>query len=147
MEVDCIDGGENVVEALVVKEDIEDSVIDEDWLDCGVSRSAVFGVKPFEFVLCHNAWFLITLSILQTLCQNFFGDGCLASIFVDFTHLVFFGHPLVPLFGPKHEGEISLLFIILEVPFVQVVAHHTPRAFNTIIGAFFQYFRFHNAYF
>jgi hypothetical protein len=57
MEVDCIDGSENVVETLVVIEDIKDRVIDEDWLDCGVSRSAVFGVKPFESVLCHNAYF------------------------------------------------------------------------------------------
>jgi hypothetical protein len=61
MEMDCIDGGENVVETLVVIEDIKDRVIDENWLDCGVSRSAVFGVKPFEGVLCHNVYFLITL--------------------------------------------------------------------------------------
>ena len=56
MEVDCINGGENIVETLVVKEDIEDGVIDKNWLDGGVSRSAVFGFKPFESVLCHNAY-------------------------------------------------------------------------------------------
>ena len=72
MEVDCIDGGENVVEALIVIEGVEDGVIDEDWLDVSVSRSAVFNFEPFEFVLCRNAYFLITLSILQTLCQTDF---------------------------------------------------------------------------
>jgi hypothetical protein len=57
MEVDCVNGCENIVETLVVKEDIKDSVIDENWLDSGVSRSAVFGFKPSESVLCHNAYF------------------------------------------------------------------------------------------
>lgn len=57
MEVDCVNGGENVVEALVVIEGVEDGVVDEDWLDVSVSRSAVFGVKPFEGVLCHNVFF------------------------------------------------------------------------------------------
>ena len=52
MEVDCVDGAENVVEALVVIEGVEDGVIDEDWLDGFISSSAVFGVKPFEGVLC-----------------------------------------------------------------------------------------------
>lgn len=57
MEVDCVNGGENVVEALVVIEGVEDGVVDEDWLDVSVSRSAVFNFKPFEFIFCHNAYF------------------------------------------------------------------------------------------
>ena len=60
MEVDCVDGGENIVETLVVIEGVENGVIDEHGLDGGVSRSAVFSVKPFESVLCHNACFWIT---------------------------------------------------------------------------------------
>ena len=44
MEVDCIDGGENVVETLVVIEGVEDGVIDEDWLDGGVSRSFLYAL-------------------------------------------------------------------------------------------------------
>ena len=53
MKVDCIDGCENVIETPVVKEGVEKDVIDENWLDSGVSFSAVFGFKPFESVLCH----------------------------------------------------------------------------------------------
>jgi hypothetical protein len=64
MEVDCVDGSENIVVTLVVIEGVKNGVIDEDWLDSGVSRSAVFGFKPSESVLCHNACFFLVTTIL-----------------------------------------------------------------------------------
>ena len=65
MEMDCVDGGENVVEPLIVKEDIEDSVIDEDGLDGGVSRSAKFSFKPFDFIFHTLDFYGYTYSICK----------------------------------------------------------------------------------